>query len=168
MSTIPSFEAIQQEIANILDIPDEELTDDQKLAVEDYLNELAAQEAGKVDGFAQFVRLEEAHTKSMKEEAKRLASRAKTAENRLSYLKAKYLGIMHSNGLRKVQGNAYTLSVRESKAVVVPEDLSGLDEIFLRRKEIVEADKAVIKEALAAGQSIPGCELRTNYSLQIR
>ena len=29
MSTIPSFDAIQQEIANILDIPDEELTDEQ-------------------------------------------------------------------------------------------------------------------------------------------
>ena len=40
MSTIPSFDAIQQEIANILDIPDEELTDEQRLAVEDYLNEL--------------------------------------------------------------------------------------------------------------------------------
>lgn len=36
----PSFDAIQQEIANILDIPDEELTDEQRLAVEDYLNEL--------------------------------------------------------------------------------------------------------------------------------
>ena len=29
MRTIPSFDAIQQEIANILDIPDEELTDEQ-------------------------------------------------------------------------------------------------------------------------------------------
>lgn len=168
MSTIPSFDAIQQEIANILDIPDEELTDEQRLAVEDYLNELGEQKAQKVDSFAQFVRLETARAASMKDEAKRLAARAKAAENRLSYLKARYLGIMHSNGLRKVQGNAYTLSVRESKAVVVPEDLSGLDEIFLRRKEIVEADKAVIKEALANGQSIPGCELRTNYSLQIK
>lgn len=165
---MPTFKDIQDEIRNILDIPDEELTDEQRAAVEDYLNELGQQEASKVDGFAQFVRLEEARAKAMKEEAKRLTSRAKTAEGRLSYLKAQYLGIMHSNGLRKVQGNAYTLSVRESKAVVVPEDPSGLDEIFLRRKEIVEADKAVIKEALAAGQSIPGCELRTNYSLQIR
>lgn len=165
---MPTFKDIQDEIRNILDIPDEELTDEQRAAVEDYLNELGQQEASKVDSFAQFVRLEEARVKALKEEAKRLTARAKTAEGRLSYLKASYLDIMSSNGLRKVQGDAYTLSVRESKSVVVPDDLTTLDEIFLRRKEVVEADKAVIKEALAAGQSIPGCELRTNYSLQIK
>ena len=163
-----TFANIQEEINNILEIPDEELTEEQRAAVEEYLNELGQQEASKVDGFAQFVRLEEARAKAMKEEAKRLTARAKTAEGHIAYLKSRYLDIMSSNGLRKVQGNAYVLSVRESKAVVVPEDLSGLDEIFLRRKEVVEADKAVIKEALAAGQSIPGCELRTNYSLQIK
>lgn len=165
---MPTFANIQEEIRNILDIPDEELTDEQKTLVEDYLNELGQQEASKVDGFAQFILLEAARAKAMKDEARRLTSRAKTAENRIAYLKSRYLDIMSGNGLKKVQGDAYTLSVRESKAVVVPADLSGLDEIFLRRKEMVEADKAVIKEALANGQSIPGCELRTNYSLQIK
>ena len=165
---MPTFANIQEEINNILEIPDEELTEEQRAAVEEYLNELGQQEASKVDGFAQFVRLEEARAKAMKEEAKRLTARAKTAEGRIAYLKSRYLDIMSSNGLRKVQGDAYTISVRESKAVVVPDDLSGLDEIFLRRKEMVEADKVVIKEALANGQSIPGCELRTNYSLQIK
>ena len=168
MSTIPSFDAIQQEIANILDIPDDELTDAQRLAVDDYLNELGEQEAQKVDSFAQFVRLETARAASMKDEAKRLAARAKTAENRLSYLKAKYMDIMHNNGLRKVQGNAYTLSVRESKAVVVPDDLTTLDEIFLRRKEVVEADKVLIREAIQRGQEVPGCELRSTYSLIVK
>ncbi len=75
---------------------------------------------------------------------------------------------MHSNALRKVQGNAYTLSVRESDAVAVPTDLTALPEIYLRRKESVEADRAAIKEALKAGQVIPGCELRKSYSLQVR
>lgn len=75
---------------------------------------------------------------------------------------------MQTNGLRKVQGNSYTLSVRESEVVAVPQDVSGLSELYLRRKETIEADKAVIKEALAAGQEVPGCELRKSYSLQVR
>ena len=165
---MPTFKDIQDEIRNILDIPDEELTDEQRAAVEDYLNELGQQEASKVDGFAQFVRLEEARAKAMKEEAKRLTSRAKTAEGRLSYLKARYLDIMSSNGLRKVQGDAYTLSVRESKSVVVPDDLTTLDEIFLHRKEVVEADKVLIREAIQRGQEVPGCELRSTYSLIVK
>lgn len=163
---MPTFKDIQDEIRNILDIPDEELTDEQRAAVEDYLNELGQQEASKVDGFAQFVRLEEARAKAMKEEAKRLTSRAKTAEGRLSYLKARYLDIMSSNGLRKVQGDTYTLSVRESKSVVV--DLTTLDEIFLRRKEVVEADNVLIREAIQRGQEVPGCELRSTYSLIVK
>lgn len=165
---MPTFAAIQEEINNILEIPDEELSDEQRAAVEEYLNELGQQEASKVDGFAQFIRLESARAKAMKEEAKRLTDRAKTAEGRIAYLKSRYLDIMSSNGLRKVQGDAYTLSVRESKAVVVPDDLSGLDEIFLRRKEIVEADKALIRENLQRGHEVPGCELRSTFSLIVK
>ena len=75
---------------------------------------------------------------------------------------------MHDNGLKKIQGNAYTISTRESTSVVVPEDLSQLDDLFLRRKETVEADKTAIREHLERGMSIPGCALKTTISLQIR
>lgn len=165
---MPSFEAIQEEIAGMLSIPDDELTDEQRAAMDAYLDELGKQEANKVDAFGQFLRVQSATAEACKKEAQRLASKGRTAEARIAWLKAKYLDIMHRNGLRKVQGNAYTISVRESDAVAVPMDVSALPEIYLRRKESVEADKAVIKEALKAGQVIPGCELRKSYSLQVR
>ena len=152
----------------MLDVPDEELTPEQRAMMDAYLDELGRQETDKVDAFAQFVRLETDRVKAIKEEADRLRSKAKTAEVRIAWLKAQYIGIVQYHGLKKVKGNAYTLSIREDKAVVVPEDLSGLDEIFLNRKEVVAADKKVIKEALLRGEDVPGCELRTNYSLQIR
>lgn len=165
---MPSFEAIQQEIAGMLSIPDDELTDEQRAAMNAYLNELGMQEADKVDAFGQFLRIQSATAEACKKEASRLASKGKTAESRIAWLKAKYLDIMQANGLRKVQGNAYTLSVKESEAVAVPLDISSLPAFFIRRKETIEADKAVIKEALKAGQEVPGCELRKSYSLQIR
>jgi len=165
---MPSFEAIQEEIAGMLSIPDDELTDEQRAAMDTYLNDLGTQEAAKVDSFGQFLRVQSATADACKKEAQRLASKAKTAEGRISWLKAKYLDIMRSNGIRKIQGNVYALSIRESDAVAVPMDVSALPEIYLRRKESVEADKAVIKEALKAGQVIPGCELRKSYSLQVR
>lgn len=165
---MPTFETIQEEIAGMLSIPDDELTDEQRAAMDAYLDELGKQEANKVDAFGQFLRVQSATADACKKEAQRLASKSRTAEARIDWLKAKYLDIMHSNALRKVQGNAYTLSVRESDAVAVPTDLTALPEIYLRRKESVEADKAAIKEALKAGQVIPGCELRKSYSLQVR
>ena len=80
---MPNFADIQAEIAAMLDIPDEELTDEQRQVMEDYLDELGVAEAAKVDGFAQFIRLETASAEAMKEESKRLAAKAKTKENRV-------------------------------------------------------------------------------------
>lgn len=165
---MPTFDQIQQEISSMLSIPDDELTDEQRAALDAYLDELGQQEAEKVDGFGQFIRLESARVEALKAESKRLAARARTAESRIGFLKGRYAAIMHDHGLKKVEGNAYTLSTRASTSVVVPEDLSQLDDLFLRRKETVEADKTVIKEHLERGMSIPGCALKTTLSLQIR
>lgn len=165
---MPTFDQIQQEISSMLSIPDDELTDEQRAALDAYLDELGQQEAEKVDGFGQFIRLESARVEALKAESKRLSARAKTAESRIAYLKGRYAAIMHDNGLKKIQGNAYTISTRESTSVVVPEDISQLDDIFLRRKETVEADKTVIKEHLERGMTIPGCALKTSIGLQIR
>lgn len=165
-----SFEHIQEEIASMLAIPDDELTDEQRAEMDAYLDELASQEAAKVDGFAQFLRLQTATADACKKEGKRLMDKAKTAEGRISWLKSRYLNLMLQNGLKKVQGETYTLSIRESEVVVVPDDISQLEaeEIFVRRKVTVEPDKTVIREALKAGQVVPGCELRKSYSLQVR
>lgn len=57
---MPSFSEIQEEIQNMLEISDEELNDEQKAAMDAYLDELATQEAAKVDGFAQYIKLETA------------------------------------------------------------------------------------------------------------
>jgi len=164
---MPKFSDICDEISAMLSIPDEDLTDEQRAAMDAYLNELAGQEADKVDAFGQFLRLETARVKAMREESQRLASRARAAETRLSWLKNRYLDTMQAYGLRKVRGDAYTLSVRETDTVDVT-DLSALPELFLRRKETVEPDKAVLRESLKAGADVPGARLVKTQSLQVR
>lgn len=170
MSTqLPSFENIPQEIANMLDVPDDMLTEEQRAMMDSYLDELGHQEAEKVDGFAQFIRIQTGVTEACKKEDKRLAEKAKTAESRIGWLKNKYLTIMQINGLKKVTGSAYTLYIRENESVVV-EDMAALEKepLFVRTKTIIEPDKGTIKEAIKAGQTVPGCELRKSLSLQIR
>ena len=165
---MPNFTEIQAEIAAMLDIPDEELTPEQQADMEHYLDELATAEAAKVDGFAQFIRLESASVEAMKEEAKRLTAKAKTRENRVAYLKNRYIGTMQEHGLQKVSGSAYTLSLRAAESVAVTAMVDTLPPEYVREKVSREPDKTAIKADLKSGKTIPGCDLVTTYSLQIR
>lgn len=114
---MPTFNEIQQEIAGMLSIPDEELTPEQREAMDAYMDELAKVEADKVDGFGQFLKIQAALVDACKEEAKRLIAKAKAAEASLARLKEHYTFTLRSNGLKKVSGNAYTISVREGSVM---------------------------------------------------
>lgn len=163
-----TFAEIQTEIAGMLSIPDEELTPEQKLAMDTYMDELAKLEADKVDGFGQFLRLQSDFAAACKEESKRLAAKAKAAERRLAWLKERYTTALRTNGLKKVSGHVYTISIRESESVAVTAQPGTLPPLYIRTKVIEEPDKPVIKEALKAGIAVPGCELVKTYSLNIR
>ena len=165
---MPTMQQIEEEISNMLEIPDEELTDEQRAAMDQYLDELATQEADKIDRFAAFIREESAHAKFMREESQRLASKARNAENRINYLKYKYLSIMQEHGLEKIKGQAYSLSIKHTPTAVI-EDESNLDDLYCRIVPAKrEPDKKVILEALKGGVEIPGCKLVQSDSLQIR
>lgn len=164
-----TFQEIQDEIRDMLDIPDEELTDGQRASMDAYLDELARQEAAKVDSFAQFIKLETERAKAFREESQRLSAKARTSENKIAWLKNRYLETMRSNGLKKVAGNVYTLSARASSAVMV-DDLDAIkdDPLYVRVETEYKPDKRVIAEALKSGKIVPGCRLQENYSLQVR
>lgn len=165
-----TFEGIQEEISSMLSVPDEELTDEQRAAMSAYLDELADQEAAKVDSFAQFFRLETARAEAMKEESKRLAARAKTVSNRLDYLRGLYAGIMLEHGLKKVKGSAYEITLAKSERVEVPVYTDGLPPEFVRVRveETREPDKIAIKAAIKEGREVPGCTLKTIYRVQVK
>ena len=152
----------------MLSIPDEELTPEQRLTLDVYMDELAKMEADKVDGFGQFLKIQTALAEACKEEARRLTAKAKAAESRLAWLKEHYTIALRNNGLKKVSGNAYTISVRESEAIAVTAQTEELPELYRRTKTTMEPDKATIKEALKGGLHIPGCALVKPYSLQVR
>lgn len=152
----------------MLSIPDEELTPRQREAMDAYMDELAKVEADKVDGFGQFLKIQSALADACKEEAKRLIAKAKAAEASLARLKEHYTTTLRTNGLKKVSGNAYTISVMESDAVAVTGRTEELPELYRRTKTTVEPENGLIKEALKGGLTVPGCALVKTYSLQVR
>lgn len=162
---MPSLKDIEFEIASMLDVADEELTEEQRLAMDAYLNELADAEASKVDGFAGFIKVQTARAKAIKEEAQRLAARAKAIENKIASMKQYYQFVLTQHDLTKLSGNVYTISLRNSKSVQV-EDIDALPQEY--KKVTVEACKIEIKKALEAGTAIAGCSIVEKQSLNIR
>lgn len=163
---MPSFSQIQEEVRAMLDIDESELTDEQKETLCAYLDELGDQEASKVDSFGQFLRIESARAEALKAEAARLASKARTAANRIAFLKAKYLDTMQRNGLTNVRGQVYALSVRATDVVTITNE-AILPERYVVEKTMIMPDKMAIKDALKKGEAIPGAILDKSYSLRV-
>lgn len=167
----PTFANIQEEIENMLDIPDEELTPEQRQLMDEYLNELAEQEASKVDNFAGFIKRQAGIAEAIKAEADRLAAKAKAINAKIDRLKKRYVEIMQNHGIKKVSGNVYSIGVRENVRV----DVTAMGDLvatnnpaFIRTEVTYKPDKVAIKNAIQSGVAVPGCALEKSYSLNIR
>lgn len=174
---LPSFAAIQDEIQNILETFDSadndlgeysmQLNDEQRAELDAYLEMLGTQEAEKVDGFAQFLRMSEAQAAALKAEADRLLKRAKSLENTQNFLKMRYLHVMEQHGLKKVSGKTYTISRLARKVVqivdekIIPDDLKVI-------KTTKEPAKKDIMALLKIGKEVPGCQIAESVSLQVK
>ena len=162
---MPSFADIQHEIANILSVADEDLTDEQKALFNEYADELAEQEEDKIDGFVFFIRAQQARADYLKDEAKRLTIAARNIEAKLGRLKEHYRHIMQAHGLKKVSGKVYSASIRATPIVLVEQE-QLVPKDFWRIKTEQTIDKAAVRDALKAGTVVPGCSLGKSYSLQ--
>lgn len=98
-----------------------------------------------------------------KEEKDKFAEREKAAKNKAESLK-RYLDTILSG--EKFQTTRVRVGYRASEKLIV-DDLSALDDSFLRYKE-PEADKEAIKTALAAGQTVPGCHIEKTNNISIK
>ena len=89
----------------------------------------------------------------------------KTAENIEKRLKESMQWAMKTLGKDKVEVGLHKLSLRSSTAVSITDETAIPAEYIIVETKI---DKMRIKEALKNGATIPGAELQTNTSIQIR
>lgn len=163
---MPKLTDILEEIRAMLDVNDDELSDEQRDLMDAYLDELGTQEADKVDAIGQFFRIESARVDALKAEANRLAARAKTAQNRLDFLRMRYLQAMQVAGLQKVRGQVYSMSVRSTDVVQITNTVI-LPEQYVTEKTEIVPNKVAIRDALKQGREIPGAQLAKSYSLRV-
>lgn len=122
----------------------------------------------KLENVALWVKDLNAEAAAVREEEKNLAKRRQSAEKKAESLKG-YLAYA-LNGAERFKTAKVAISWRRSETV---ELLEGVDPVTLpleyqRVKVSVEPDKTKLKDALKAGEEIPGVELVEKQNLQIK
>lgn len=104
---------------------------------------------------------------AVKERAKNLAERQARFATKSSKISEIMLGLMQSAGLKNLPLPEATIAVRDGVQSVQIVDENLLTGTYLRTK--TEPDKTAIKEALKAGQEVPGATLSNGGpSIQVK
>lgn len=155
-------EQIQNILENCMDPETGEIYDEELMVQYDSLR---LQKEEKAENVACFIKNLRADAAAIKEEAKKLAARAKSAENKADHLEDYLRYCLQGEKLNTAR---CAVSYRKSKAVdVEPDAWQFLPEQYLRMKQ-PEPDKKAIGDALKAGQTLPGCKLVENVSMIIK
>ena len=168
MEKLPRFDEIQFEISAMLELDEGELTVVQREKLDEYLEMLGTQESERIDRFGAFVRGQAARIQSIRDEAARLYRKAAAAETRLKYLKGSYLRTFQLYGLKQVRGMVYSASIRKTQSVEIVSPEATLDAGFASERVEIVPDKQRIKDAINAGQDVPGARLIEKENLVIR
>lgn len=158
-----------KEISEDLDFNPEtgEIADNSELIKEMYQGlELSLSE--KLDNTALLIKELESAESTLKNEADRLNKKAKAYKNKIENLRELMKFALKSSDNDKLKTDKFTFSVRKTLSVEIDENLSPdlLPDSLIRIKK--EFNKTAIKKALEDFESVEGCKLVENESLQIR
>ena len=146
---------------------------DYEQALRDTLDGIGGELEDKAADIAVLVKEMNAEAAALKEEEYNLAERRRAKENRVKWLTQYLTDNMQAAGLAKVDKPRATLSFRKSKGVKIDDEegfilwaeQAGQDR-FLNVKTTV--NKTAIRDALKAGDELPGAVIEERQSLQIK
>jgi hypothetical protein len=148
----------------------EVLSQDESLPAEvfhDTMEALAGDLQVKATNVAAFIGNIEATTNAMREAEKRIAERRRAAEERVKWLKNYLLTNMRACGISRIDAPEYRITIRKNPPSVVIADPESVPALFYRQPP-PEIDKTAIKEALKAGEDVPGACLEAGERLEIK
>lgn len=120
----------------------------------------------KLEDYCKVIRQFEAETEMLKAEETRLAKKREKAEKAIARLEQALLEYMTASNTDKKKCGTFELKVTHSKAVAITDE-SKIGVAYLVEQP-PRIDKAAIRKALMAGESVPGAELKINDSLKVK
>lgn len=119
----------------------------------------------KADGYIESISRYKALAEAADVRIKEMQRIKKTSENIEKRLKERLLQAMMVMGVDKMELGLRKLSIRNTSAVNITDEAHIPAEYIIIEQKY---DKTRIKDALKNGETIPGAELVTNKSIQIR
>jgi hypothetical protein len=148
---------IDQELLNCIDTETGEVIDAEKL------NSLQMERETKIESVALWIKDLKAEAEAYKAEKQAFADRQRIAENKLESLKNWLASVLAGE---KFKTTKVAVSFRRTKRVEVA-DIFALDENYVKYSEPT-ADKAAIKKAIEAGETVKGAQLVESVSVTIK
>lgn len=162
-----------QALANLMDECEAELGPEVDAALTAWFNELAGDEAVKLDGYVGLIRTWEMESAAAKAEADQYAMKARTRDNRVARLKERMKEYLDFTGRKKVEtATKRTIAIQANGGAVPVEyltnepcDVLPPDMVIVTRRPDTDA----VRKALAEGSTFPGIVLGTRGThLRIR
>ena len=138
--------------------------------IADTLEGLSGDLETKAQNVAFFVRNLEATAAAIKQAEADMAARRKAMENRADSLKRYIFESMTVAGIEKIECPHFRLAIKNNPAAVEIFEPGLLPASFMRTPEPPPPapDKTAIKEAMKAGQDVPGARLTSGQRLEIK
>lgn len=157
------YEIDQQykELQEIIQMNDGELPED----LEEQFDKVCEDRNTKITNIIRFIRNLQSDVNSIDYEIIRLSVMATTLNAKYNRLKT-YLSAVIGDG-NKWQSPEGVISWRKADSVNITDE-SRLPTAFITIKEVKSINKKLIKDAIIAGNSVPGAEIITNNHIQIK
>lgn len=158
--SIPALYKLTEDFNVLMDIDDPDAVDQALLAIVGNQIEI------KSEMICKLVKSVEATAEAFKAEEKRISERRKALEAKADRIRQYMKDALLSAGIDKVDAGTFTVRVGLSQGSLQIDDQAKLPPKYL--KIIYEPDKAAIKAAIKAGESVPGAHIEAGTTLTIR
>ena len=148
----------------VLDMEPE--SDDEFGAMMTALDEVQAELTEKADHIVRYIRNLSAEADALKAEEAALYKKRKAVEIKAERLKAYLAAQMTLCGLKELKAGLFKLRFQPTTPAISIIDESAVPEKFHRVK--IEIDRLALRDALKAGEEVPGIEVQRGEALVIR
>lgn len=133
------------------------------------LVEISANEIeSKVEGYCGFLATLEGQIESFKAQENRISAARKAMENKVKRAKEYMKEALLNAGIDKVTAGTFKVSVALTAGSLAIDDQEAIPAKFKTIVQTVTVDKNAVKEAIKAGDVVPGAHIEANTSLRIK
>lgn len=149
---------ITGDMKEVLDLPDEDLTAEQK---EEILKAIGEELQKKSTNIIGYIKNQESAIRAIKEEEERLSKNRKVKENKLKNFKDYVVLCLKNANVEKVETSLGNIGLRKAPVSVEIEENATIAKTYLIPQP-PKVDKKAIKDALQQGKKVRGARLITD------